>query len=385
MAGVDIPVLQDYGTLDINSAVFKVTDDCNLGCGYCYRENAEPVHRRSVMSMEVVDETLSQIFQYKERMYAEHGIDRTPSLYFVFHGGEPLMIGKRGFMKILDVQRRYTDMGYVIRNSVQTNGTLIDDGFADIFRENGFRVGVSIDGPRSVQDVFRVFRDGRSSFDRTCRGIDVLNDRGIPWSAISVINREYLGKEEDMFSFFRDKGAFEVDFTPSFFYETPFSLPPDEYAQFMNTMFDIWIREEAPYEIRFFKDLLHIMGYTRNPSKDTVICELAGQCHRNVSIGSNGDFYTCECLNSLERNLLGNIMEVPIPELLAGERFRRMAAETENLHPDCMDCEFFHICKGGCYNRRLPAGSGAPRLDFHCSARKSIIGHVREVCDTMIG
>lgn len=239
MNGDGIPMLQDYGRYDINSAVFKVTDRCNLGCRYCYRENAEPTHGRGEMSLAVVDETLSQILDYKQNLYDRIGIDRKPSLYFVFHGGEPLMIGTDGFEEILEVQQKYIDMGLEIRNSVQTNGTLIDDGFIDIFKEHDFRVGVSIDGPRDIHDVFRVFRDGRSSFDRTCRGIDLLNDNGVPWSAISVINREYLGNEEGMFSFFREKGASEVDFTPSFFYDTEYSLRPDEYANFMNNMFDI--------------------------------------------------------------------------------------------------------------------------------------------------
>ena len=131
-------------------------------------------------------------------------------------------------------------------------------------------------------------------------------------------------------------------------------------------------------------NLLHIMGYTRNSSKTTLICELAGQCHRNVSIGSNGDFYTCECLNSLERNLLGNIMETSIEDILTGDKFRKMSTETENLHPDCLVCNYFYICKGGCYNRRLPDASGIPKLDFHCSSRKAIIEHVKEVCNSLI-
>lgn len=126
------------------------------------------------------------------------------------------------------------------------------------------------------------------------------------------------------------------------------------------------------------------MGYTRDPEKRTIICELSGQCHRNVSIGSNSDFYTCECLNSLERNLIGNLMQTPLSELVRSDAFNRMACSTERLHPDCYACDILPICKGGCYNRRLPDDSGNPRLDFHCKARKSIIGHVREVCDTLV-
>lgn len=379
-----LPILQDYSTYDISSATFKISDRCNLCCKYCYRENSDKTHKVQDIDVRVVERALDGIFRYKVALNEKIGINTAPSLYFIWHGGEPTIAGKEKFQEILEIQDRYRNEGYVIKNGIQTNGTLIDDDFAELFKREKFEVGISIDGPKAIQDIHRVFRNGKSSFEDTVKGIKILNEKNITWSAISVINREYIGFEKEIFDFFKQHGPSTVDFTPSFFYDSVFTLSPVEYSNFMRNMFDIWIKGEDQYEIRFFRDAMYVMGYLRNPSKKSLVCDLSGICHRNVSIGSNGDFYSCECLNSKKSNLLGNIMEMNIPQIISGDAFRKMSECTNRFCAECTRCDVFPICKAGCYNRRLPEEPGEPRLDYYCKARQEILRHIRMVCDVML-
>jgi uncharacterized protein len=137
-------------------------------------------------------------------------------------------------------------------------------------------IGISIDGPEEVHNQHRVYRNGTKSFDATYRGIQTLKKHNYPWSAISVLTKESIGKEEEIFVFFKTEKPHEVDFTPAFYYDTNVSLAPEDYSKFMIKMFDLWISEkEPPFEIRFFKDIFYILGY-KNIQKSTLICELSG-------------------------------------------------------------------------------------------------------------
>lgn len=134
----------------------------------------------------------------------------------------------------------------------------------------------------------------------------------------------------------------------------------------------------------FFKDVMYILRYRRIPDKTSIICELSGKCHRNISIGSKGEVYSCECLNSLHKNLLGNILTESHSDIIGSQKFMTMARNTNTYCEECLHCDIFPVCRAGCYNRRLPVSDGTPRLDYYCEARKSIIHHIQGVCNSMI-
>ena len=370
------PLLQDYRFYDVFSAVFKISDNCNLNCDYCYRENAPKIAVSQHMPIEVIERTLDSILNYKSWLYARYGWSKKPSLYFIWHGGEPLAIGLYRMMKILDVQKRYSEKGLSIRNCIQTNGTLLSEHFLEVFKKENFQIGISVDGPSDVHNQHRVYRDGRPSFEATYQNIQLLKKHKYPWSAISVLTKESIGREEEIFEFFKEEKPYEVDFTPAFFYDTEISLSPENYAQFMIKMFDLWASEkETPFDIRFFKDVLYILGYLKT-EKESIICELAGTCHRNISIATNGDVYSCECLNSKPSNKIGNILSETFLEIVHSEPFVQLTQSTNTYSEDCLSCDVFSVCKAGCYNRRLPEVDGRPRLDFYCSSRRKIIHHI---------
>lgn len=373
------PLLQDYRYYDIFSIVFKITDKCNLGCTYCYRENAPAVNSTSLhMPLEVIAKTLNSVFDYKQWLYSLTNQNRQPTINFVWHGGEPLLVGPKRMKKILGIQERFIRKGLSIQNSVQTNGTPISDSILNIFKDANFRVGISIDGPKKIHDVHRKARNNNSSFEKTYNGIQMLRKAGIPWSAISVLTEDVVDYVDDIYAFFKNEQPTEVDFIPSFFYDSKFTLHPKKYAEAMIHFFDLWVNEkEFPFTIRFFKDVLYLLGWWQS-SKNVIICELSGRCHRNISILTNGDFYTCECLNSKPTNKVGNILKQSILDITFSDPFFKITTNTNMYHEKCLMCDVFDICKAGCYNRRLTLTDGFPQIDFYCDARKRIIHHIND-------
>ena len=63
--------------------------------------------------------------------------------------------------------------------TIQTNGTKINADWADFFKQHGFLVGLSVDGPQEMHDAYRVNKGGKGSFDRVMRGWEILSNHGV--------------------------------------------------------------------------------------------------------------------------------------------------------------------------------------------------------------
>lgn len=125
----------------INHAVVKVTRDCNLRCKYCYVADKDK-YKNEVMSFDVFKDLVNRIIKdrIKNNTYREE-------FNFTFHGGEPTIIGYDTLNKYLS----YAYNEFKINNlnvnfSIQTNTTLLDEKFLDLFKDYNVAVGISYDG-----------------------------------------------------------------------------------------------------------------------------------------------------------------------------------------------------------------------------------------------
>jgi len=126
--------------------IIKCTDvACNLKCTYCfYRYMDQSVKATSIMSEAVLERLTRELLE----------VNKT-RCEFLWHGGEPLLAGIKFFRKAIEFQRQYNSHGAVISNSIQTNGTLINEELADFFNEHKFKVGISLDGPEHIHNYHR--------------------------------------------------------------------------------------------------------------------------------------------------------------------------------------------------------------------------------------
>ena len=135
---------------------------CNLDCAYCFYLDKEKLYPDSKFRMS--DETLERYIR---------AVDESQPLGRVvvgIQGGEPTLMGIDFFRRALEYEKRYGRPGMAFENTVQTNGTLLDEELCAFFHEHHFLIGISIDGPRALHDVYRVDKGGKPTFDRVLRG-----------------------------------------------------------------------------------------------------------------------------------------------------------------------------------------------------------------------
>ena len=110
---------------------------------------------------------------------------RTPHVVIAWQGGEPTLMGLEFFRRSVELAEKYRRPGMTIEYSIQTNGTLLNDEWGAFLATNRFLVGISIDGPRTMHDLYRYDKGGAPTFDRVMHGLDVLKRHSVEWNILT--------------------------------------------------------------------------------------------------------------------------------------------------------------------------------------------------------
>src|ERR1700733_10126097 len=122
---------------------------------------------------------------------------------FLWHAGEPLAVPVPLFSELFELahsenSKHKREMNFAI----QTNGTLINDRWVDLFRTYNVNVGVSVDGPAFIHDFQRKGRSGQPTHSRTMAGIKLLQEANLNPSVIAVLTDHSLNYPDEIFEFF---------------------------------------------------------------------------------------------------------------------------------------------------------------------------------------
>src|SRR6266702_3861151 len=121
---------------------------CNLDCSYCYYLSKELLYPGSRFRM------ARDLLEDYTRQYIE--AQSVDEVTFAWQGGEPTLMGLDFFRLAIEFQQKYQRPGMRIQNTLQTNGTTLEDEWCSFFREHAFLIGLSLDGPRAMHNAYRV-------------------------------------------------------------------------------------------------------------------------------------------------------------------------------------------------------------------------------------
>lgn len=217
------------------SVIFSTGDVCNLRCRYCYvrGEDSDNFNQsNATMSLSTVEKALM--------LMKEINGDRNNYMHFSYHGGEPLILGADFFKSCYSLQNKIFK-GYYIDNSIQTNGVLLDDKYIDLANKYRFSYGISLDGPKYVNDTNRFGLKNNSVFDIIMANLDMLQNNNIPFGILSVVTKELLGKHRELLSFLIDNHIERIAFNPCVtdnkFTTFEYTITPSDYGEFLVDLF----------------------------------------------------------------------------------------------------------------------------------------------------
>ena len=357
---------------------------CNLRCRYCYY--LEKDHLYAGNDAHFMSERLLEKF-IADYMQAQ----TTPEVLFTWHGGEALLRPIAFYQRALQLQRRYA-RGRQVVNSIQTNGTLLTPEWCEFLRENGFLVGISIDGPRDVHDAYRRTSADGPSFDRVMQGLQLLKEHHVEWNALAVVNNLNVEKPREFYRFFKDIGCQYLQFAPIVerivsrddgltlapgMQEggrlTSHSITPSQWGRFLCELFDEWVVADVGsiFVQIFDATLANWVGVTPG------ICSLSAHCGHAAVMEHNGDVFSCDHFVFPEYRL-GNLNEKTITEMVYSPQQQRFAQmKTAMLPRQCRECPFLFACHGECpKNRFLRDKYGNAGLNYLCEGYRQFFSHV---------
>lgn len=385
---------------------------CNLDCTYCYYLHKEDLLRDP--NTRIADDLLEEfIRQYIAGQEIEEVV-------LNWHGGEPALLGLDFFRKAVELERKYA--GTIrIRNDFQTNGVLLDESWCEFFKEHGFHVGLSIDGPKDLHDRFRVDKGGSPTFDRVYRAARLLRQYQIPFNPLVVVNAANARHPAEVYRFLtEDLGCLRIQWLPCAEPKdfrtvapgrwdtarmpilgtpaarpghpdsvvTDWSVDPDDWGEFLCQTFELWLKTGlGKVLVNWFET--SVGAWMNEPAQ---MCNLAPVCGRSLlALERDGSLYSCERLVYPEYRL-GNLLDAgcQLADAVYSDRQRQFGLNKRNsLTDQCKRCPYLFACYGECpKNRFVKSSDGQPGHNYLCSGMRRFFAYadpyLRQIADQVL-
>lgn len=322
----------------IKAMCLNIAHDCNLKCKYCFADEGEYKGKRQLMSPEVGKKALDFVIK-------SSGPRR--NIEVDLFGGEPLL----AFNTVKEIVEYAKELekahNKVIRFTMTTNATLLNDEIMEYIDKNMGNIVLSIDGRKNVNDDVRVRADGSGCYEsilpKIKRMVD-MRDKSKQYYVRGTFTRKNTDFYEDV-KHMADLGFNEISIEPVVLEENnPLSLREEDlpviFENYDKLYKDMLQRHKDGNPFKFYHFNIDLQGgpcvYKRISG--------CGAGHEYVAVTPEGDLYPCHQFVGNEKFKLGTIFDGYIDE--------ELSSEFKNGHiynkPTCIDCWARFYCSGGC-------------------------------------
>lgn len=328
---------------------------CNMRCSYCFYKDVSSrreIPSHGIMNKDILDTLIRRAFAFADE-----------SVSFVFQGGEPMLAGLDFFKSAIALQKKYNSRGIRVFNTIQTNSTLIDDEFAAFFKENSFLVGVSLDGEKDLNDLYRCYPDNSGSYASVMRGIEALERHGVAFNILAVISRDSAKSPSRIYESLRAYKYLQfiplIDDLDS--EKQDFSLSARDYGRFLSEVFELYYRDIKNGSYVSIRDFDSYVNMLRGQAPSS--CAMEGRCGGYFTVEADGSVYPCDFYVTDEYKI-GNICDASFFSLVKSDNLISFIRSSVCTESKCKDCKWYPLCRGGCRRYREPF----PSLNKFCEA-----------------
>ena len=322
-----------------------VGNRCHMACSYCYQEPMRDSGNTAPVQKDERD---------LEKMLSVASGHGAP---FTVYGGEALLTPKNALRRIFQFGLEHWNSlpeetrASTSPNGIQTNGDLIDDEHLDMFEKYGVSVGVSCDGPGTLNNN-RVRRRGsepvETTTDRTLTNIARCREKGISVSVIATLHQlNGLGHGLDrLLSWGRelaDIGVWSVNVhsleIEAEWQREALALTDEEEVVAFLTMAR-WLEENPDLRWSPFRDIRSRLEWDKNPSN--CVWHKCDPLTTEAVYGVEADGSLSNCGRTSKDGVAWRKTET-----IGFERYLSLYQSPQE-YGGCKDCRFFVTCGGSC-------------------------------------
>jgi uncharacterized protein len=343
----------------LQSIVLNVTNQCNLSCQYCYEfgedKIATPEGKKKFMDWETAQASVDYLFMESQGR---------PSVHLTFFGGETLMNFPLMKQVVTYARHKAAELGRTIEFSLTTNATLLSSAIIEFLAEHGIGVTVSMDGPKEMQDKFRIFANGKGSYDIMKPKVEELiakhskrpvGARVTLTSGAMDVKRIYQHLKHEL-------GFHEVAFAPV-------TTSPDRLYSIGEPGMDRVLAQFCELADEYLEFALRGEHHGFSNVSDT-LAELHQGVNKSlpcgaglgmVGVGPSGDIAPCHRFVDSDEHVLGNIT-TGIDKEKRADFLGRGNIDTKY---DCHTCWARPLCAGGCHHEAFVRYGDTGHANLH--------------------
>ena len=353
---------------------------CNMRCRYCFY--ADEMARRSVaarpfMTAEQIDVIIGRALD----RVSGFTDPRARTLSLGFQGGEPTLAGLGFFRAAVESVARRNVNNIPVSWFLQTNGTLIDEEWANFLAKNHFLVGLSLDGTPEMHDKNRITAGGKGTHSSVLRAARYLRQAGAEFNILTVLTGDNARSPEKLYNYYKKQGFVWQQFIPCIapletaddvagdndISDASHALSAGRYGDFLCRLFDLWYADIMAGKHVYNREFENWIGILAGVEPED--CGMRGTCSEQYLIESDGSVYPCD-FYALDEFLIGNVLTDSFEEIDEKREKIGFIAGSTTLSPECHECRWAPLCRGGC--RRNRDENGKNRF---CEAYRRLFDH----------
>jgi uncharacterized protein len=371
--------MESAKTLQCRLLVVKIASRCNINCTYCYMYNKGDDSYK--LQPKIMSEATVQALMQRVREHCEtHGLK---SFIFILHGGEPLLAGK-------DFIRFFTRTAHEMlapvarpRFAIQTNGILLDEEWCQVLGECGVELGVSIDGPEHIHNMYRLDHSGKGSYAQTIRGLQTAVASTALTQKPGVLS--VLNLAIDPLEWYHHIKSLQVSGCDLLLPDHHFDNPPEAYAtsaietpyaDWLIPIYDAWFFEkEESMPIRIFQYLTGIILGNENSSD-----AMGAGRNELMVIETDGSMEALDVLKTCGPGFTkagAHLLTHSIDDALQTDLANLFHLSHEKLSKQCLACPVSEVCGGGYIPHRYSSTNGFNNPSVYCKDLLKLIIHIQ--------
>ena len=345
----------------LTTMVLNVTSKCNLACTYCYEYGED----------RIVEDAEKQMPRFLDEATARRSVDfmfeqagANPVANLTFFGGETLLNFPILQSTLAYARARAEELGKEVRFSLTTNATLLKPEIIEWLVDNEVGVTVSIDGPKEMQDRFRVFHNGKGSYDQVLPKVKELLAKHTrkPIGARVTLTRQNL----DVVGIFRhlteEIGFQQVGFAPvTTANARDYAIGEGGY-DLMLQQFQALAWEFVDYAAdgrhHAFSNVTETLEEIHKGVSKAYPC---GAGLGLVGVATNGDVGLCHRFAGSDAHKLGTVQD----GIDTGRQMDFLDRNHLANKTDCHTCWARPLCSGGCYHEAHTRYGTTERANLH--------------------